>query len=31
VPFAESEQAMLALLAGRGVPGRIKTVFAFDA
>lgn len=31
VPFAESEQAMQALLAGRGVPGRIKTVFAFDA
>ncbi|HEY4069057.1 MAG TPA: alcohol dehydrogenase catalytic domain-containing protein [Burkholderiaceae bacterium] len=31
VPFAESEQAMQAMLAGRGVPGRIKTVFAFDA
>jgi len=31
VPFAESERAMQALLGGRGVPGRIKTVFAFDA
>jgi threonine dehydrogenase-like Zn-dependent dehydrogenase len=31
VPFTESEQAMQALLSGRGVPGRIKTIFAFDA
>ena len=31
VPFAESEAAMQALLAGRGVPGRIKTVFVFGA
>lgn len=31
VPFADSEQAMRAMLASRGVPGRIKNVFAFDA
>ena len=31
VPFGDSQQAMESLLAGRAAPGRIKTVFTFDA